>query len=255
MDVLISGTMAIESANLAFFLKKITEQVSSISGRIAATTCPVLHAHEQCRCSTRPSAFLPEPVHPPQLMALDHSPPSSLDGDPCTVGCQHSCAQRGGSAGEGRWQRGSTPAGEKPPRARTTRDSRARASPALLPAAVLPPPATVEPRCRHMRCEMEEAARGRRRRLQRPARSPRLIRDVTERSMNAVAPRAYPHRSPVRVYIKLLSNICNERIQQEKLEKCRDDSQTTDGVSNINMWLPTRMHHQKLKTIPCTQPK
>ena len=96
MDVLISGTMAIESANLAFFLKKKTEQASSISGRIVATTCPVLHAHEQCRCSTRPSAFLPEPVHPPQLMALDHSPPSSLDGDPCTVGCQHSCAQRGG---------------------------------------------------------------------------------------------------------------------------------------------------------------
>ena len=92
-----------------------------------------------------------------------------------------------------------------------------------------PPPATVEPRCRHMRCEMEEAARGRRRRLQRPARSPRLIRDVTERSMNVVDPRVYPDRCCA--CIKLVSNICNERIQQEKLEKCRDDSQTTDMVS------------------------
>ena len=152
-------------------------------------------------------------------------------GDPCTVGCQHSCAQRGGrrEMGDGN---------ADPPRPVRSRRGPGQSGTAgheprrhYCPP---PPPATVEPRFQARRgdppspsrslsrthvaatCDaMEEAARWRRR-LQRPARSPRLIRDVTERSMNAVAPRAYPHRSPVRVYIKLLSNICNERIHQEK---------------------------------------
>ena len=204
--------------------------------------CPVLHAHEQCIAHGRRYCRSPAgggERTSPAGRAI-HDPPQPSPPPPWTRGPLHSwlpafmCTARR-QAGDGRRQRGSTPAGEKPPRARTIRDSRARASPPLLPAAVPPPPpATVEPRFQARRgdppspsrslsrthvaatCDaMEEAARWRRR-LQRPARSPRLIRDVTERSMNAVAPRAYPHRSPVRVYIKLLSNICNERIHQEK---------------------------------------